>query len=136
MPYEGNDPKYQDLYFPPHQDFGAHYPVDASADFKRSWIERVSDLIDQNRPDIVYTDGGAADQVGLERIAQYYNSNMKWHAGEQQGVYRLKNHTAQTKLIGDYEPGAATLDIERGVDGEVWPRAVAQRHLHRAVVLL
>lgn len=121
VPYDGNDLKYQDLYFPPHADSGAHYPVDASPEFKRSWFERVSDLIDQHRPDIVYTDGGAFDQVGLDLIAHYYNSNMKWHNGRQDGVYLLKNHTAKTRLIGDYEPGAATLDMERGVVGDIWP---------------
>lgn len=121
VPYDGNDPKYQDLYFPPHPDSGAHYPVDASEEFKRSWFQRIADLIDQHRPDLVYTDGGAFGQVGLDLIARYYNSNLAWHGGQLEGVYLLKDHTAKTRLIGDYEPGAATLDVERGVVGDVWP---------------
>ena len=95
--------------------------MDASDAFKRSWFLRVSDLIDQHHPDIVYTDGGAFDHVGLDLIAHYYNANIEWHRGSQEGVYLLKNHTATTKLIGDYEPGAATLDVERGVVDKVWP---------------
>src|SRR5579859_6612500 len=28
VPYDGNDPKYQDLYFPPHEDNNSNYPKD------------------------------------------------------------------------------------------------------------
>jgi alpha-L-fucosidase len=78
------------------------------------------DLIDQNQPDLVYTDGGAFDGVGLEAIARYYNANLQWHKGNLEGVYTLKDHTAAGReKFGDYEEGATTLDVERGVVGEI-----------------
>src|SRR5205807_6635344 len=61
VPYDGNDPKNQDLYWPPHPSDAAAYPRDASELFKKAWFNRVKDLIDQHRPDLVYTDGGAFD---------------------------------------------------------------------------
>ena len=106
--YDGNDPRYQDLYFPPHQGDAAQYTQNPSPWWKQEWLRRVTDLIDQQRPDLVYTDGGAFDDVGLAAIAHFYNQNPE-------GVYTLKNHTASTRLIGDYEEGAATQDVERGV---------------------
>jgi alpha-L-fucosidase len=108
VPYDGNNPKYQNLYFPPHPGDGAHYAQNPPEWWKQEWLRRVTDLIDQQRPDLVYTDGGAFDGVGLEAIAHFYNQNPE-------GVYTIKNHTATTKLIGDYQDGAATQDVERGV---------------------
>lgn len=119
VPYDGNDPQYQDLYFEPHEESAANFPQHPADSFKRSWFERVKDLIDQNRPDLVYTDGGAFGQVGLDLIAHYYNANMSWHGGQLEGVYTLKNHLATTKLIGDYQEGASTLDVERGLVGDI-----------------
>jgi alpha-L-fucosidase len=114
VPYDGNDPKYWDLYFPPHPCQQASYPQNPPELFKREWLARITDLIDQHRPDLVYTDGGAFDQVGLDLIAHYYNTNPE-------GVYTLKNHTAKTKTIGDYEEGAATLEVERGMVNQIHP---------------
>jgi alpha-L-fucosidase len=121
VPYDGNDPKYSDLYLPPHAGDKASYPQDAPESWKQEWLKRVTDLIDQHRPDLVYTDGGAFDQVGLELIAHYYNSNMQWHRGELQGVYTLKNHNATPRLYGDYEEGACTLEVERGMAPRIHP---------------
>jgi alpha-L-fucosidase len=121
VPYDGNDPKYWDLYFKPHPEHEAAYPLHPSTLFKRQWFERVKDLVDQNQPDLVYTDGGAFDEVGLQLIAHYYNANMHWHGGKLDGVYTLKNHLAKTKLIGNFEDGAATEDIERGVAADIRP---------------
>ncbi|MGA2326837.1 MAG: alpha-L-fucosidase [Bryobacteraceae bacterium] len=119
VPYDGNDPAYQDLYFPPHADTAAQYPQDAPEWWKQAWLARVKDLVDQHRPDVVYTDGGAFGQVGLELIAHYYNASMEWHGGRLEGVYTLKNHTAKTKLFGEYQEGATLLDVERGVVGDI-----------------
>ena len=72
----------------------------------------MTDLIDQHQPDLVYTDGGAFDGVGLEAVAHYYNANLQWHKGDLQGVYTLKDHTAAgPEKYGDYREGAATLDV-------------------------
>ena len=120
VPYDGNDPKNQDLYWPPHTPDTANYPANPSEAFKRAWFDRVKDLIDQQRPDFVYTDGGAFDGVGMDLIAHYYNANMQWHDGNLEGVYTLKNH-APSKRFGDYQAGATTLDLERGVAADIQP---------------
>jgi alpha-L-fucosidase len=120
VPYDGNDPRYQDLYFPPHAGDQAQYAINPPESWKQEWLRRVTDLMDQHRPDLFYTDGGAFDGVGLEAIAHYYNSSMDWHKGSMEGVYTLKNHTAEGhEKFGDYREGASALDVERGTVGEI-----------------
>lgn len=114
VPYDGNDPKYQDLYFEPHPETAAQYTVNPPESWQQRWFNRVKDLVDQYRPDLVYTDGGAFGAVGLKLIAHYYNENMKWHGGRLEGVYTLKNHKDQVRF-GQYQEGAAVLDMERGL---------------------
>ena len=118
VPYDGNDPRNQDLYFPPHPDKSANYAQNPSDYFKWSWFVRVKDLIDQHKPDLVYTDGGVFGQVGLNLMAHYYNANMSWNKGDMQGVYTIKNHRPATRF-GDYEEGVATRDLERGLLGDI-----------------
>jgi alpha-L-fucosidase len=120
VPYDGNDPRNQDLYFEPHPDKSANYAQAPSDYFKWSWFARVKDLVDQYRPDLVYTDGGVFGQIGLNLMAHYYNANSSWHNGELEGVYTIKNHKPATRF-GDYEEGAATRDIERGLLGDIQP---------------
>jgi len=120
VPYDGNDPKYWELYHPPHRGDEAQYAVNAPDSWKQAWLRRVTDLIDQHQPDLVYTDGGAFDGVGLELMAHYYNANLARHRGRLEGVYTLKDHTAAgPEKFGDYRDGASTLDVERGVVGEI-----------------
>jgi alpha-L-fucosidase len=114
VPYDGNLAEFQDLYHAPHPETEARYPAHASDVFRRSWFNRVKDLIDQHQPDLVYTDGGAFEQVGLDLIAHYYRTHPD-------GVYLLKNHTAQGATFGDYREGAATLDVERGAVPAIYP---------------
>ncbi|HEY1213365.1 MAG TPA: alpha-L-fucosidase [Bryobacteraceae bacterium] len=119
VPYDGNDSAYWDLYFPPHKEKEAQFTQNAPEFWKDNWLIRVRDLFDQHQPDLVYTDGGAFDQVGLDAIAYYYNANTRWHGGKLDSVYTIKNHLASTKLMGDYQEGAATLDIERGAATDI-----------------
>lgn len=118
--YDGVDPKFAELYHPAHAGDLAQYAINPPDSWKQHWKRRVADLLDQHQPDLVYTDGGAFDGVGLEVIADYYNANMRRNKGNLEGVYTLKNHTrAGREKFGDYEEGAAVLDVERGVLGEV-----------------
>ena len=57
VPYDGNDPAYEDLYHPKALpgDTG-WYTTDPR--WHREWYARVKDLIDQHHPDLLYTDGG------------------------------------------------------------------------------
>ena len=120
VPYDGNDPRYQELYFPPHPGDQAQYAINPPESWKQEWLRRVTDLIDQQQPDLVYTDGGAFDGVGLEAIAHYYNASLSWHRGNLEGVYTLKDHRAAgPEKFGEYREGASVLDVERGVVGDI-----------------
>jgi alpha-L-fucosidase len=120
IPYDGVDPRNRDLYHEPHLENTANYPLNPSSIFTRSWFVRVKDLIDQHRPDLVYTDGGVFGQAGLNVMAHYYNANMSWNGGEQQGVYTIKNH-GRTGKFGEYVEGVATQDLERGLAAGIMP---------------
>jgi alpha-L-fucosidase len=121
VPYDGNDPKYQDLYFEPHEEHAASYPQHPSESWRQAWFRRVKDLVDQHQPDLVYTDGAVFGDVGREQIAHFYNANISWHGGRQEGVYTLKNPKDHGQRIGEFEPGISLLDIERGVVDDIRP---------------
>ncbi len=111
VPYDGNDPNFADLYFPPHDDTCMWYPVNPPEWWTHQWRDRINDLIDNYHPDLLYTDGGIPfGEVGRSVVANLYNSSIKRH-GRLEGVYTLK----QMDLHGDYVPGVGVLDMERGV---------------------
>ena len=114
VPYDGNDPRNQDFYYEPHAEREANFTQHPSESFKLSWFTRIQDLIDQYRPDLVYTDGGVFGQIGRDLIAYYYNANMSWHNGNQEGVYTIKYQRPGGKT-GEYQEGAGTRDMERTV---------------------
>ena len=90
------------------------------ADKKFTVLAEVADglaavaAVDQHKPDLVYTDGGVFGQIGRDLIAYYYNSNLSWHNGNQEGVYTLKFQRPGGKT-GEYQEGAGTRDMERAV---------------------
>ena len=114
VPYDGNDPKYADFYFEPHEDNNSSYPVNPPEHWKREWFARIQDLVDAYQPDLLYTDGGMPfGEIGRTLAAHFYNQNLKRHDGRLEAVYAIKN--VRDNKHGDYEPGTATLDLERGV---------------------
>ncbi|MEI8045573.1 MAG: alpha-L-fucosidase, partial [Verrucomicrobiota bacterium] len=119
VPYDGNDPKYQDLYHEPHEENAAHYPVNAPEIWKQRWYERVSDLVAQHQPDLLFTDGGIPfGQYGLRQLANFYNGNIARNGGKLEAVYNLKKSTKapdEAGLYGEYHEGVGVLDLERGV---------------------
>jgi alpha-L-fucosidase len=113
VPYDGNDPANWDLYHEPHD-----IPARASAwaelgnepvAWKREWLTRIKDLVDQYQPDLLYTDGAMPfGEWGLALAAHYYNQSGKWHKGAVDGVYTIKS-------ASDCAAGTCVLDLERGV---------------------
>jgi alpha-L-fucosidase len=111
VPYDGNDPAYADLYFPPHDDTGMWYPVDPPDWWTHQWRDRINDLVDSYQADLLYTDGGIPfGEVGRGVVAHLYNATINRY-DRNEGVYTLK----QMDLHGDYVPGVGVLDMERGV---------------------
>ena len=111
VPYDGNDPRYADFYFPPHEDTRYIYPANPPEWWMRQWRDRINDLVDTYAPELLYTDGGIPfGEIGRGVVANLYNNSLRRN-GRNEGVYTLK----QMDGHGDYVPGVGVLDMERGV---------------------
>ena len=106
VPYDGADPKYQDLYhFPAAPDDKGWYSKDPR--WHLEWFARIKDLVDQYHPDLLYTDGGVpfGNEVGLSMIAHHYNTSAGRNDGKPDVVYTCKQNSE----------GMWVEDLERGV---------------------
>jgi alpha-L-fucosidase len=120
VPYDGNDPKYKSLYFPKHDDTNSRYPRNPPDWWKQQWARRIADLVDQHRPDLLYTDGAVPfGEVGRGLLAHYYNANMQQHSGALEAVYTLKKPNDDEH--GEYVEGIGVRDVERGVVDDIYP---------------
>lgn len=121
VPYDGNDPEYEDLYLP-QPDFSKlgdagdmkRHPLESPEWWKEHWKKRIIDLIENYHPDHLYFDGGMPfmddnGQAGLDVIAHYYNHNASLHDGENQGVMVVK----AINRHGIYHPGVSNVVMER-----------------------
>ena len=115
VPYDGNDPRFRELYNEPHEDSRVYYPVNAPESVAREWFWRMRDLIDSYEPDFLYSDGAIPfGQVGRDLIASFYNHSMANHSGSNQAVYTIK----KVRFHGEFLEGAAVRSVERGrLDG-------------------
>lgn len=111
--YDGADPKYADLYHPPHNE-----PYRGTADtwytrdprFHQVWFDRMRDLIDTYEPDLLYSDGGLPfGEVGRSLVAHMYNSSIA-RGGKLEAVYNCKDLGS-----GEFHKEWAVQDVERGV---------------------
>lgn len=124
IPYDGNDPKFADLYFPPHADTVSNYPRYPPEWWTRQWFWRMRDLLDTYQPDLMYSDGSVPfGEVGRSLFAHYYNANRAWHGGKLEAVYTIKDWR-QAGGHGEYVEGVGVQDIERGgldaIKQEAW----------------
>jgi alpha-L-fucosidase len=106
VPYDGADPKYEDLYhWPAAADDKGWYSKDPR--WHREWFARIKDLVDQYHPDLLYTDGRApfGNEVGLSLIAHHYNASAARNGGKPDVIYTCKQ----------VSEGMWTEDLERGV---------------------
>lgn len=111
VPYDGNDPRYEDLYFAKHPDTRATYPLNTPEPIQRDWFYRVKDLLERYDVDLLYTDGAIPfGELGRTFLADFYNSNIQRNRGRLEAVYNIKD----IRDHGEYIDGAAVLDIERG----------------------
>jgi alpha-L-fucosidase len=123
VPYDGNDPDYQDFYLPPdvNGDDNRQHPMNPPQVWRTHWAARIKDLIDNYHPDHLYFDGAIPfqgedrAQTGLEVIAHYYNHNMARHDGKQEGVMFIK----MIPRHGYYFEGVTSCDFERTRSGSL-----------------
>jgi len=105
--WEGYDP--QELYCRAHKP--GEQPDQAYID---SFYNRVIDLVDSYRPDLLYFDDGVlplnkVSDAGLRIAAHYYNASMQWHGGQNEAVMNTKglNEEQRRCLVWDIERGRA-----------------------------
>jgi len=94
VPYDGQDPKFADLYGVPwnNSEPGYEGPQDVGPPaFEKNFEDRMKDLIDKYHPDLYYTDGGPPfKQAGYNVVAHLYNENQAWNNGKLQAVANFK----------------------------------------------
>ena len=115
VPYDGADPKYQDLYhFPAKPGDTGWYSNDPR--WQQEWFHEIKELVDNYHPDLLYSDGGVpfGNEVGLSMIAHLYNSNSARHGGKTEVVYNCKQ-PSQGRWVQDLERG-----VMAGVDPNPW----------------
>ena len=137
IPYDGNDPAYQDFYYA-NQEHGTANQLEpspwytANAAFRDYWLRCVNEMIDRFQPDLLYSDGALpfgshwmgeqtppdpADYAhGLQAVAHLYNTSVEKH-GENRAVYLQKDRRQEIYSVG-------VLDIEKsqlpGIMPEPW----------------
>ena len=126
VPYDGNDPAYQDFYFANLEhgtdDPGSCEPwYTGNKAYHAYWQRCVGEMIDRFQPDLLYTDGSLPfgshwqdrqdredDSVyreSLEIVAKLYNTSIDKH-GENRAVYLQKDRRPEVYNVG-------VLDIEK-----------------------
>lgn len=106
VPYDGADPKYQDLYhFPAEPGDTGWYSNNPR--WQHMWYDRIKELVDAYHPDLLYTDGAVpfGNEVGWSMIAHLYNTSAARHQGKPQVIYTCKQKSE----------GRWVEDLERGV---------------------
>ncbi len=139
VPYDGNDPAYQDFYHA-NQEHGTDNPVacapwyTSNKRFQEYWLRCVKEMIDRFQPELLYTDGSlpfgeawtekpqdgglkeADYALGLQAVAHLYNTSAEKH-GENRAVYLQKDRRPEIYSVG-------VLDIEKsqlpGIMPEPW----------------
>jgi alpha-L-fucosidase len=115
VPYDGNDPKFEDLYHPRTAPDDKEWLTKNPA-FQATWFRRVQDLVDRYHPELLYSDSKFPfGDVGARLVAHYYNSNTAFNRGKLTAVYTCKEDPKPTGWIRDIERGVMT-----GVSPEPW----------------
>ncbi|MDQ2711299.1 MAG: alpha-L-fucosidase [Acidobacteriota bacterium] len=118
VPYDGANPKFFDLYVNSDDVYtDLPWTEDGIPEWwKRYWYLRIKDLVDQYQPDLLYSDGSLPfEDYGLNLVAHHYNLSARRHGGKAETVYF-------SKRLQDTAKGVATLDVERGIVDNIWPR--------------
>ena len=117
VPYDGNDPAYEDLYIPNSdaknlRDGGEWYTDNPW--WHQRWYTYVKEVIDLYQPDLLYSDGGVPfGDYGLSIIAHLYNSSAAQH-GRNEAVYNQKDRKPEVFSVG-------VLDLERSNQPDIRP---------------
>ncbi|AWG22794.1 alpha-L-fucosidase [Flavobacterium faecale] len=111
IPYDGNDPKYVDLYHkklaPDDKEWMTTDP-----ESQQEWLARINELVNTYKPDLLYSDSKLPfGDVGRAMIANFYNTNLEANNGKLEAIYNCKEDSK----------GKWVEDMERGVMDEISP---------------
>ena len=116
VPYDGHDPRFEDLYLPNRGAKGWQEEwYTSNSWWHERWFTYAKELVDVYQPDLLYSDGGVPfGEIGLHLIAHLYNISARLHAGHNEAVYTQKDRDPQVFAVG-------VLDIERSQLPEATP---------------
>lgn len=137
VPYDGNDPLYEDLYLPNrehHDPDKKLYDLDPwytpNKWWHQRWFDIIKEVIDLYQPDLLYSDGvlpfvntwGKPEfnpdhpdyQAGLHAVAHLYNTSASLNGGVNRAVYNQKDRKKEIYSIG-------VMDIERSQEPDIKP---------------
>lgn len=104
VPYDGNDPMYQDLYHAPAESDDTGW-YSKNKEWQREWMFFIKELLDKYQPDLLYSDGPFPfGEYGRNLIAYFYNQNMERNNGKLEAVYTCKQ-ASQGMWVEDIERG-------------------------------
>ena len=118
VPYDGADPRFNDLYINSDQIWTAAEWNESGIPvwWKQEWFRRIKDVLDHYELDLLYTDGPLPfEEYGYNAVAHLYNLSAKRNDGKVEAVYFSKRDQDALK-------GTCVLDRERGVLSEISPR--------------
>lgn len=105
VPYDGNDPQYQDLYHT-RADSSDRGWLTTNAAWAQEWYADIKELVDSYHPDLLYSDSRLPfGETGNRMLANFYNGNYAFHRGDMTAIYTCKEESS----------GYWTQDVERGV---------------------
>ena len=111
VPYDGADPKYQDLYHP-KADANDKGWLTINPDRQRDWLKSIEELTNTYHPDLLYSDSQFPfGDIGRTMLANFYNDNLSYNKGNMTAVYNAKQASK----------GMWVQDLERGVQDEISP---------------
>jgi alpha-L-fucosidase len=114
VPYDGNDPKYEDLYHGKAADDDRAW-LTKNPVWQREWFDRIKELVDNYRPDLLYSDSAQPfGDVGRSLIAHFYNQDTAKNKGKLEAVYTCKQ-VSEGKWVRDIERGVA-----EGISPDPW----------------
>ena len=106
VPYDGNNPAYEDLYHTKAALNDKGWLTNNPA-WMLEWFNDVKELVDMYHPDLLYSDSKLPfGDFGKAMLANYYNGNILANHGKLEAVYNCKQPA----------DGTFVRDIERGIN--------------------
>ncbi|MDF7824834.1 alpha-L-fucosidase [Pontiellaceae bacterium B12227] len=119
VPYDGADSKNWDLYHAPST--AKRQWVSTNGQFAQLWFARMTDLLENYQPDLLYSDAALPfGHYGEQMLANYYNADLKKNRGRLEAVY-LAKPARHNKGWETFDGETCVEDRERGGLADISP---------------